>query len=55
MIFTITISEALSIKLWPKWNRAAVIAPFGTTSLSIDELMHAMKKARAERKREKKT
>lgn len=52
MTVTIEINEALSIKLWPKWNRAAVIGPFNTTTLSIDELLKAIKKARRERTKE---
>lgn len=45
MIVTIQLSENLSIKIWPKLRRAAVITAFRTVSLSIDQLIAAMELA----------
>ena len=45
MTVTIELSENLSIKIWPKVRRAAIITAFRTLNLSIEQLLAAVELA----------
>lgn len=51
---TLEFSGGLTIKLWPRWNRAAILTPFGAaTTLSFRELQLSLAQALKDRKAQK--